>query len=59
MEEKKSTNLMNFFKSAINNLNAKSQKTLKLKKETIDFKEAIEIILKSIKEKGDIAFYNI
>ena len=50
---------MNFCKSAINNLNAKSQKTLKLKKETIDFKEAIEIILKSIKEKGDIAFYNI
>ena len=59
MEEKKSTTLMNFCKSAINNLNAKSQKTLKFKKETIDFKEAIEIILKSIKEKGDIAFYNI
>ena len=59
MEEKKSTTLMNFYKSAINNLNAKSQKTLKLKKETIDFKEAIEIILKSIKEKRDIAFYNI
>ena len=59
MEEKKSTTLMNFCKSAINNLNAKSQKTLKLKKETIDFKEAIEIILKSIKEKGNIAFYNI
>ena len=59
MEEKKSNTLMNFCKSAINNLNAKSQKTLKLKKETIDFKEAIEIILKSIKEKGDIAFYNI
>ena len=59
MEEKKSTTLMNFCKSAINNLNAKSQKTLKFKKETIDFKEAIEIILKSIKEKRDIAFYNI
>ena len=59
IEEIKSTSLMNFCKSAINILNTKIQKNFKLKKETIDFKEAIEIILKSIKEKGSIAFYNI
>ena len=59
IEELKSTTLMDFCKSAKNILNTKSQKFLKLKKETIEFKEAIEIILKSIKEKGDIAFYNI
>ena len=59
IEEIKSTSLMNFCKRAINILNTKSQKNFKLKKETIDFKEAIEIILKSIKEKGSIAFYNI